>query len=235
MSRLSNLADDLFSRIFVAVIAIVVGFVLQTREAAPKADPTSSPTTTTPERAPTPRAVHWPPDGERIVYLASSPDTVAFDLPVPVEEFSAQGVALVYNFDDSKSLFETPATAPQAIILHKSRIGEVDQAWLQPRYPTGLVIAGVNISVHELAALVGDENLAHDPNYWEGGIEPFFSIVYMKSSIGLPCGSPEAERRAQAGEAITCGWGATTHKIRQPGDGDYFLALIRQYIASTSP
>jgi hypothetical protein len=176
---------------------------------------------------------YLPPNGERIVYLASDPKTVDSDLLVPTSELEAKGVTLVYSFDDLRSMFNDEATAPEAIILHKSRLNEVDKDWIQKVYPTGVVVAGINVSVHELATLVGDERARQDPNWPDGGMEPFYSILFMKSSIGIPCDSPEAQRRAQAGEAFSCSSGVMAHNIRDSIDVDSFLSFIRRDIAGT--
>ena len=63
-----------------------------------------------------------PTNGERILYLASGPLTADTDLAVPVKELLAEGVTIVYNFSDLKSLADAAGESAEAIIIHQSRI-----------------------------------------------------------------------------------------------------------------
>lgn len=240
MKRLSRIIYELLGLLGLGLFATVVTLVFSAqRESLQQASypgPSPVPTTTPEPTALLPSATedvpfYIPPNGERIIYLASSLETVGSDLLIPAGELEAKGVTLVYGFDGIKSMFDKEETAPEAIILHKSRLNEVDKDWIQKIYPTGVVMAGVNVSVHELAALLGDERAAQDPNWPDPVNVPYFSILHMKSSIAVPCGSAEEQQRAKAGEAISCSWGVTANRIRNSTDVDTFLSFIRQKIS----
>jgi len=172
-------------------------------------------------------AFYLPPQGEVIVYFAPNPSSGVSGLPVSLDELKRNGVTPVYAFNQLKNLGGADPNIADAIILHESRVGEVDRAWIQDIYQLEMVIAGVNITMHELAELVGDQRVLQDPAWAEGWQkEPFFSILYFK-----PAGRAEERQKAQA-EGLYLGFGGgSTDNIRQPGDVDTFLSLIRRDIA----
>lgn len=253
MKTVGSLLQVIVGVVIVGVLAVALGAVFQGRSGMGQVGATSQPyppypgsetlppsqtmpPLETPIPSPTSQPFYLPPNGERIVYVASSPETVAYDLPISSEELVAKGLTLTYSVDELWSMFEAGETSPQAIILHNSRADEIDQSRIQNLYAQGVIVAGVNLTKYNLATLVGDNHEFFQKPDWMQGIETTelfqgFSIIAMDSPSGLLCSSPEMEERSQSGETISCGYMASSDRLRVPSDVDLFLSIIRKDIA----
>ena len=91
-----------------------------------------------------------------------------------------------------------------------------------------IVSAGVDITVHELAALVGDQILLNDSTWTDGWQKsPFFSIIAFK-----PTGTAEEQLAVQKDGLFLDSMAQHTDNIRSPDEIDLFLTRIRWDIAT---
>lgn len=161
------------------------------------------------------------PNEERIIYLASSDQTANTDLPVPVQGLQQKGVVVVYDVNQLKQLIEDNAV--DAIILHASRRNEIADLYLPELYQKGVVIAGIDMTVHELAAMVDDKFLSNDPAWTDGWQKsPFFSIIAAKST-----GTREEQMMAQRDGIFLGNTARQTDNLLSAQSVDYFLMFVR--------
>lgn len=161
------------------------------------------------------------PDGERIIYLASDPQSADTDLPVSMQELQQKGITIVYDARQLKQLVETNNV--DAIIIHRSRASDVADLGLPVLYQQGIVIAGIDIKIHELAALVGDELLLNEPAWSDGWQQsPFFSIVAFK-----PHGTVEEQRMLQQDGFISGKAARHSDNMLSIEGVDHFLNYVR--------
>lgn len=188
----------------------------------------SAPTPDLPIIDPTPAYVlYLPPNGERIVYLASDPKNIASDLPTQAAELEGKGITLLYDFAEFQERFENQDTVPEAIIIHESRIEAVDKEWLQKIYPKGVVMCGVNMSRQKLGELVGDELAAKDPNV-SAISKIYWSCLYYKED---PNFTEEHKQELLELGFLAGSWGGDSGHIHDAVGLDTFLSVIRKMIA----
>jgi hypothetical protein len=168
---------------------------------------------------------YQPPSGEVIVYLGPT-GADAVDIPMSPADLALNGVQLVQTAEQLELLLATPPAKVEAVILHKSRVNEIDREWLRTQYDRGVVIAGVNVTMNELGVLVGDESFASDSE-WENGWqrEPFFSMVAHTLT-----GTPEDQARAKAEGVFLGSRTGSTDNMPDSSGAEVFLSLIRRDI-----
>jgi hypothetical protein len=122
------------------------------------------------------------PQGERIFYLASGVQSIDADLPLSLKELQDQEITIVYQVDQVKQLVKENGL--DALIIHQSRAAELADIDLHKLYVQGVVIAGIDMTMYELATLVGDTHTLADPAWtntmWQK--PPFFSITAFKQT-----------------------------------------------------
>jgi hypothetical protein len=160
-----------------------------------------------------------------LVYLAPRTASDA-DLPLSEDDAEANGVTSVYEFSELESLVAANPDAVDAIVVHGSRLNDINQSWLQGQYQQSRVIAGVNITIRDIGRFVGDDFVANDLTWTDGWQqEPFYSILAFK-----PTGTPDEQARARAEGRLLGAASRSTDNIRNHGDLDVFLSLIRRDI-----
>jgi hypothetical protein len=173
-----------------------------------------------------PRPIFYlPPRGETMLYLAAYPKT-AVDLQASVADLNLNGVTVVYEFNELQNRVAADANAIDAVIIHITRLKDVDQVWIKNLYQQGVVIAGVNITIRELGRFIGDDYVANDSTWTDGWQkEPFFSILAFK-----PTGTSEEQQRALTEGRLLGQAMRSTDNIRNSNEVDVFLSLIRRDI-----
>jgi hypothetical protein len=170
------------------------------------------------------------PAGESILYLASGPQTVNDDLGISVEDLELQGMTIYYEFDELKRAADSFSHPADAIVVHVSRLSEVDQEWLRAKFRSSVIVAGVNITIRELADYVGDTTLQGDEAWtdgWQGG--RFFSVIGYK-----PTGTSEEQQLATQQGLQLAHMAHSTDNIQSPDDVGFFLSIIRRNISDFS-
>lgn len=90
----------------------------------------------------------------------------------------SSNIQAIHNFHELKQNFSNDPSTIGAIIIHKSQIEAVERAWIQDIYSRGMVVAGVDITIRDLAILVNDETVINDKVWTDGWQrEPFYSIL----------------------------------------------------------
>jgi len=168
---------------------------------------------------------YLPPRGETMGYLAPRPGT-AIDVPMTATDLRLNGVAVVYEFAELENLVSNGSNKVDAVIIHTTRLADVDQLWIRKLYRQGVVIAGVNISIRELGDFLDDDYVAGDPTWTDGWQkEPFFSILALKVT-----GTTEEQQRALSEGRLLGVAVRSTDNIRSASDAEVFLSLIRRDI-----
>jgi hypothetical protein len=126
--------------------------------------------------------------------LASGPVKIAYLTSGEVPEI--EGAAQVQNV---AVLREAPAVALvdasnplQAFVFDGSLKSQLNVQWLRERYAEGLVVAGVNVSIQDLAALVGDPNAITGP--WANAQPPTQTDFYSLLCFALSGDPAEVNR-----------------------------------------
>ena len=172
------------------------------------------------------RPVYYrPPNGERMLYLAPK-DSADLGLQISESELATNGVAIVRDSTALTGLLESDPNAADAVIVHGSRLSEVDRSWLRVLYRRGVVIAGINMTMKELAEFLGEELITGDEAWNDGWQkEPFYSILAFKAPS-----SPDEQAKAQAEGKVVGTVASSTDNIRSQDELSAFLSLIRRDI-----
>lgn len=142
------------------------------------------------------------PPSTPLLYLAAK------DEPDPLLASGAvetHDITIANSFDELKSIKEARPIGG-AIIIHQSRFDEVDKAWLRVAYNQQTVIAGINITMSELAEAVGGPSSGWSEGWQQ---ETFFSLLTTKGSS----------------------YSSTTENIYD-NDFDLFISLIERDISN---
>jgi hypothetical protein len=146
--------------------------------------------------------------------------------PLSEEDVEENWVTIVHEFSELEGLAAANPDNVDAIVIDGSRLHDTNQSWLQGQYQQGRVIAGVNTALRDLGRFVGDDFVANDLAWTEGWQqEPFYSILAFK-----PTGTSDEQARARAEGRLLGGASRSTDNIRNHGDVDVFLSLIRRDI-----
>lgn len=94
--------------------------------------------------------------------------------------FVAEGATLIGEEVNLKAL---DAQVPfEVLIFDSSTQTHLDIAWLQKRYAQGLIVVGINVTVIELANLVGDKTVVREQAPWQDAAfqpaGPYYASLY---------------------------------------------------------
>lgn len=160
--------------------------------------------------------------GKTVFYLAADSNVDSDPLLASSEFKSRNDIMIVQDFAELKNLNNTlPAVG--AIIVHGSRLDELDTEWMQNVYAQGTTIAGINVTIKKLAEIVGDEMVASDPVWTDDWYqEPYFSVLAFK-----PIGT-EAEQELARKEGTNQAF--VSHTTENVIDNDFglFFEIIDQ-------
>lgn len=152
--------------------------------------------------------------GKTILYFA--PDSnVDSDPLLESSELKRHNVLIVQDFAELKN-FENTLPAVGAIIIHASRLDELEMEWMQNIYAQGTTIAGLNVTIRNLAGIVGDKMVTNDPVWTDDWYqEPYFSVLSYK-----PNGTEAEQELAKKEGRIHATISHTTDNVI---DGDFGL------------
>lgn len=91
-----------------------------------------------------------PPD-KHIVYFVTEDSGQISDLVMPQKLAATLGSQTAHSWEEV--LNQNAARAIDALIIHNSKLDEVDRSWASSAYRNGTVIAGLNISGQQMADL----------------------------------------------------------------------------------
>ena len=115
----------------------------------------------------------------KIVYLSSN------EIPEVAQAATENNITIVNSANfaqklDTQTLFDV-------LVFDQSFIGQLDQKWVQTRYRQGMAVSGINVSISDLASLVGDKTAISGP--WLNVPTPktrFFSLLQVAVSGDNP-------------------------------------------------
>ncbi len=116
----------------------------------------------------------------RILYLVPPKNELQAneDTPGSFASLQAEGVQATSDFSTLKK--EVATQPPDAIILHKNLLAQIDQKWVQQQYRKGVIVVAVNLTMRELAQYLDDSELSNG-NWTEGWYKkPFYSYAGKK-------------------------------------------------------
>lgn len=115
-----------------------------------------------------------PPDSHT-VYLIDETDIGADSLVSAGKIAALLGAEIADNW---QRLLELEAERSiEALIIHESTLGEVDATWTSAAYRRGVVLAGINIRVAEIADLASDQCIRSGEFASEPTTDDFFVVV----------------------------------------------------------
>ena len=157
--------------------------------------------------------------GKAILYLASNSLTEA-DPFLESSELASRNVVIVHDFAELQDLRENHLEVG-AIVINGSRVDDLDTKWIQDVYAQETVVAGLNITITDLAEIVGDKAVAQDSAWTDGWQqEPFFSMLSYKLT-----GTAEEQERAN-NEGVFLGMASRNTDNIVDGDFGLFFHLI---------
>lgn len=138
-----------------------------------------------------------------------------------LEEVSRRNIIPVQSFLELKALEDTQQVG--AIIIHKTRLDDLDEEWIQDVYSHGTVVAGLNVTIKELALVVDDQMVLRDPVWADGWQrEPYFSVLSYK-----PNGDEQEQALAKEEGKIHATISHTTDNISDNDFGIFFYIIDR--------
>lgn len=156
---------------------------------------------------------------KEILYFAASSD---IDPLLASSELTSRNITIVQNFTELRSLENTMSDVG-AIIIHESRLEELDKEWMQTVYLQGTVVAGLNVTIKELASVVDERMVLEDPVWTDGWQqEPYFSILSYK-----PNGDKQEQALAEEEGKLHATIMRTTDNISDDNFGMFFYTIDR--------
>lgn len=140
----------------------------------------------------------------RILYFAPEQNALqaSEDIPGSSQALQAEGFQIVTDYPSLKSQVEQQR--PDAIVLHKKQLGQIDPKWVAAQYRKGVIVAGINMTMREIAAWVEDPSIM-DANWTDSWYKmPFYSYAGMKESTD-PFALQEAAKTGLSAAAKTGG------------------------------
>jgi len=140
----------------------------------------------------------------RILYLAPEQNGLqaSEDVPGSSQALQGEGFQIVSDFTSMKR--QTEQQQPDAIVLHKKLLGKVDQKWIAHQYRKGVIVAGINITMRELATYVDDPDILQGNWTEDWHKKPYYSYAGKKPSTDASS-VQESSRTGLFAGAITNG------------------------------
>lgn len=137
------------------------------------------------------------PPANHIVYLIEK-DAVSANRPIaPGRLEVVLGAKIAHSWE---KVMELDRGRPiEALIIHTSTLGQVDTNWTSEAYRRGVVLAGINISVGDIAYLANDGCITRDGFASDALPGDYFVVV-----SSLIQGDPEDVARIEAARTNAC-------------------------------
>lgn len=137
------------------------------------------------------------PPANHIVYLIEK-DAVSANTPIAPERLEVVlGAKIAHSWEKVRELDR--GRPIEALIIHASTLGQVDNNWTSEAYRRGVVLAGINISVGDMADLANDRCIARDGFASEAMSGDYFVVV-----SSLIQGDPEDVAKIEAARTNGC-------------------------------
>jgi|SRR5690606_31824777 len=143
------------------------------------------------------------PPNKHIVYFVTEDTGQVADLVAPQKLEASLGSQTAQSWGEVVN--KNTERPIDALIIHNSKLGEVDRNWVSEAYRRGVVIAGINLSGQQIADLVGNPCIARD-SFAADTSSPMFVMVSSSvsgenpedigkvvSTITQSCGEATAE------------------------------------------
>ncbi len=183
-------------------------------------------------------------DSEAIfIYLTSeTPAAVAETYRAAERIEAAFDARIAANWEQVEAFHEEAPVA--ALIIDQSALAEAYQAWVENAYQQGIVIAGLNIAVDDLADLIGDACITDDRFAADTYPGDFFIIVSqlvlaenpsegarVRRSSGAGCASAPVENITGMVSGLRS---RATHSLDTPEDFQVFTAVLGNHVENIS-